>query len=109
MAHPSPEEDHPWGEAPTDRVNAPPAEPIEGRLAVWTPRAATIGCMGLTYWLASRNKGPRGVMAVLFPLLGSDVASRSQASYLVTNLISPVLIWMVEANRRGTSVAKLAL
>lgn len=65
--------------------------------------------MGMTYWLASRNEGLRGVHALVFPFFGNDVASRSQASYLVSNLISPVLIWTVDANREGTSMAKLAL
>ena len=68
-----------------------------------------MGCMGLTYWLASRNGSLRGALALVFPFLGSDVASRSQASYLVTNLVSPVLIWTVDANRGGASIAKLAL
>lgn len=109
MARASPREEDGWErEAPTSPTKAPPAKPIEGRLAVWVPRAATIGCMGLTYWLASRNEGLRGVYALVFPLFGSDVTSRSQASYLVSNLISPVLIWTVEANREGTSMAKLA-
>lgn len=109
MARASPTEDRPGGAAPTGPMNAPPAKPIDGRLAVWIPRAATIGCMGLTYWLASRNEGLRGVHALVFPFFGSDVTSRSQASYLVSNLISPVLIWTVEANLEGTSMAKLAL
>lgn len=109
MARASPTEDRSGREAPTSPMNAPPAKPIEGRLAVWIPRAAAVGCMGLTYWLASRNKGLRGVHALVFPFFGSDVTSRSQASYLVSNLISPVLIWTVEANREGTSMAKLAL
>jgi hypothetical protein len=45
----------------------------------------------------------------LFPFFGSDAASRSQAAYLVSNTISPVLIWTVEANREGTSMVKVAL
>lgn len=89
-------------------MDTPPAKPIEGQLAAWVPRAATMGCMGLTYWLASRNEGLRGVHALVYPFFGSDATSRSHASYLVTNLISPVLIWTVEANRAGTSIAKLA-
>lgn len=117
MAHASHREDRvgrgvpsaPARSGATAHADAPPAKPIEGRLAVWIPRAATIGCMGLTYWLASRNKGLRGVHALVFPFFGSDVTSRSQASYLVSNLISPILIWTVEANREGTFMAKLAL
>lgn len=46
---------------------------------------------------------------MMFPFFGSDVTSRSQASYLVSNLISPVLIWTVETNRGGASGVKLAL
>lgn len=65
--------------------------------------------MGLTYWLASRNDGLRGVQALMFPFFGNDMADRTHASYLVSNLISPVLIWTVEANREGFSMAKLAL
>lgn len=90
-------------------ANAPPATPIEGKLAVWIPRAATIGCMGLTYWLASRNRGLRGVQALIFPFFGSDARSRSQGSYLVSTLISPVLIWTIEANRNGISIGMLIL
>lgn len=101
MTRVSPSEGGAGREAPTTPVNAPPAKPVEGRLAVWIPKAATIGCLGLTYWLASRNEGLRGVHALVFPFFGSDVVSRSQASYLVSNLISPVLIWTIEANREG--------
>lgn len=109
MTRVSPSEGGAGREAPTTPVNASPAKPVEGRLAVWIPEAATIGCLGLTYWLASHNDGLRGVHALVFPFFGSDEASRSHASYLVSNLISPVLVWTVEANREGISMAKLAL
>lgn len=102
-------EDPSGREASITTMNVPTGKPVEGQLAVWIPRAATIGCMSLTYWLASRNDGLRGVHALLFPFFGSDVASRSQASYIVITLISPVLIWTVEANRGGISMPKLAL
>lgn len=109
MGRPLLTEDPSRREAPTATMNVPSGKPVEGKPAVWAPRAATIGCMGFTYWLASRNDGLRGVHALLFPFFGSDVGSRSQASYIVTNNISPVLIWTVESNRGGISMTKLVL
>ncbi|KAK2604067.1 hypothetical protein N8I77_007026 [Diaporthe amygdali] len=94
----------------TTPTNALPTRPIEGRLPVWIPKAATIGCMGLAYWLSTRNEGLRGVHALVFPFFGNDARNRLQGSYLVSNLISPVLIWTVEGHRRGgSSMATLAL
>lgn len=91
--------------APT-RKNATPAEPIKGRLDLSIPRAATITCATLTWVLSLRNKGLQGMDALLFTFLGSDADSRSQATYLLSNMISPVLIWTVEANRGGASEAE---
>lgn len=65
--------------------------------------------MGLTYWLSTRNEGLRGVHALVFPFFGNDARNRLQGSYLVSNLISPVLIWTVEGHRGGSAMATLAL
>lgn len=87
-----------------------PAEPIRNKLAVGVPRVAATGCMGLTYWLASRSdESIKGVHALAFPFFGSDPAGRLQASYLVSNLISPILIWTVEGSRAGNAMTPLAL
>ncbi|KAI3394317.1 hypothetical protein diail_2911 [Diaporthe ilicicola] len=94
---------------PRDPTNALPAEPIEGRLALMAPKAAAIGCLGITWWLDSYNRGLKGVHALAFPFFGRDATSRSQASYLVYNLISPVLIGTIEGSRRGFSTRTFAL
>ena len=87
-----------------------PSWPIQNELAVWMPRVAATGCMGLTYWFASRSdEGIKGVYALAFPFFGSDPAARLQASYLVFNLISPVLIWTIEGSRAGNALTPLAL
>lgn len=68
------------------------------------------GCMGLTYWLASRNdEGIKGAYALAFPFFGNHRENRLHASYLVSNLISPILIWTIEGNRAGNSMTPLAL
>ncbi|KUI64495.1 hypothetical protein VM1G_00049 [Cytospora mali] len=84
--------------------------PIRNKLAIWIPRVAATGCMGLTYWLGSQNDdGLKGVYALAFPFFGNDPASRLHASYLVSNLISPILIWTIEGNRAGNAMTPLAL
>ncbi|KUI59274.1 hypothetical protein VP1G_06515 [Cytospora mali] len=66
--------------------------------------------MGLTYWLGTQNDdGIKGVYALAFPFFGNDPASRLHASYLVSNLISPILIWTIEGNRVGNAMTPLAL
>lgn len=89
--------------------NALPAEPIEGRLAFDIPRAALIGYMGLTWMLASRSEVLHGGDALTFAFLGSDALSRTQATYLISNTMSPVLIWTVEASRGGFTMEKWSL
>lgn len=87
-----------------------PAKPIENNLATWVPRVAATGCMGLTFWLASRNDEViKGAFALAFPFFGADPEARLHASYLVTNLISPLLIWTIEGNRAGNAMTPLAL
>lgn len=71
---------------------------------------AATGCMGLTYWLASWNdEGIKGAYALAFPFFGNHRENRLHASYLVSNLISPILIWTIEGNRAGNAMTPLAL
>lgn len=94
--------------APT-RKNAPHAEPIGGRLALSMTRAATTIFLGANWISTNFNHGLQGGEALLFAFLGSDADSRSQATYLVSNMISPILIWTIEANRRDAPQAEMAL
>lgn len=91
--------------APT-RKNATPAEPIEGQLAFKIPRFATLSFLVVDWFHAYLNRGLQGSDALLFAFLGRNANSRSQATYLVSNMISPVLIWTIEANRGNTSPAE---
>lgn len=110
-------EDHGRQEAPSAEgstgvssgENALPAEPIEGRLAFEIPRAAIIGYMGFTWLLASRSEVLHGGDALTFAFLGSDAWSRTQATYLISNTMSPVLIWTVEVSRGGLTMEKVSL
>lgn len=66
--------------------------------------------MGLTFWLATRNdEGIKGAFALAFPFFGTNSEDRLHASYLVTNLISPILIWTIEGNRAENAMTPLAL
>ncbi|KAG8166039.1 hypothetical protein KVR01_004591 [Diaporthe batatas] len=80
--------------------NEPPAEPKEGCSALLhIPRAATICLLGFNWVLSLHNGVLHGERALLFSLLGSDASSRMQATYLISNTMSPILIWSAEANR----------
>ncbi|POS74886.1 FAD binding domain-containing protein [Diaporthe helianthi] len=79
--------------------NALPAEPIEGQSAFWIPRAATDGALLAAWVFARQNDCLKGAQALTFTFLGSRGPGRIHATYLVANMISPMLIWTVEANR----------
>lgn len=96
-------------EEPVPLVDELPATPIRSRLALWVPRAATVGCLGLTFWGAQRSEGLHGVSALVFPFLGTSNKERWEASYLTWNLTSPFLIWIIEGYRGGSSMTPLAL
>lgn len=79
--------------------NEPPAGPIKGPSDLLIPRAATIWLMGATWLFASRGGTLQGAQALTFALLGLDAPGRTRATYLISNTVSPVLVWTVEANR----------
>lgn len=86
-----------------------PATPIRSSLSLWVPRAAAIGCLGLTLWRAQRNDGLQGVSALVFRFLGTSQKERWEASYLTWNLTSPFLIWTIEGYRIGNAMTPLAM
>lgn len=73
-----------------------PAKPITGDMALWLPRIATAGCLGLTYVRARQHVGLTGTSALAFPLFGTNAKERLFALYMAGNLTSPLMIWTLE-------------
>lgn len=86
-----------------------PAEPLQGRLAIWAPRVATLGYLGLNLWRAQHVPGPHGVAGVTFPFFGTSSLDRSAARHMTLTLASPLMIWTIEGYREANSMTPLAL
>lgn len=86
-----------------------PAQPIHGRLAIWGPRIATLGYLGLNLWQAQQIPGLQGAIGVAFPFFGTSLHDRVAASRMTLTLASPLLIWTVEGYRAANTMTPLAL
>lgn len=86
-----------------------PESPIHGRLAVWGPRVATLGYLGLNLWRAQQIPGPHGVAGVTFPFLGTSPLDRLAAKSMTLTLASPLMVWTIEGYREANSMSLLAL
>lgn len=91
------------------RKNELSAEPIHGRLAIWGPRIATVGFLGLNLWRAQWAPGPHGIAGLTFALFGTSQWDRFAAKRMALTLASPLLIWTVEGYRAANSMTPLAL
>lgn len=86
-----------------------PAEPVQGRLAIWGPRVATLGYLGLNLWRAQHIPRPHGVAGLTFPFFGTSPLDRSAARHMTLTLASPLMIWTIEGYREANSMTPLAL
>lgn len=86
-----------------------PATPLHGRLAVWAPRVATLGYLGLNLWRAQQIPGPHGVAGVTFPFFGTSPPDRLAAKSMTLTLASPLIIWTIEGYREANYMSPLAL
>lgn len=68
-----------------------------------------MGLLGLTCWRAQQSHVLRGVAALTFPFFGTNEKERMAASHVVSNLVSPLLIWTVEGYRTTSAKTPLAL
>lgn len=85
-----------------------PAKPIRGKLAIWVPRIATFGYLGLNIWRAQQVPGPHGVAGLAFYFFGTSRSDRHAARETTLMLASPLLIWTVEGYRAANSMTPLA-
>lgn len=87
-----------------------PVMPIRSKAAMWVPRTATVGLLGLSLWRSQQYQGAlQGVAALASALFGSSPFDRHVATQTAFGLASPLLVWTVEEYRSSKAISPLVL